>query len=577
VIGTLKKSGLIFLVLFSGALNVLVYWNSHLYYQARKREDPAEKITILERANRFFPLNDLVFYELGKSYFDLGLRNLADPTSSRSFFQNAVHSLRRSVMINPVSPYSHFYLAQALLQLDLFPAASEKSDGLGEFKTSVRLAGENRQILFEVGRLLLSRWPELTEEDRSFTVETLRKVMAQREPEHIEELLNIWELNARDYGIMDKILPADAETYRQYARFLGEKSLSLEERHRFLARAELLEFEGAKSELRKGDNELSRFQAQAALGDYRNALDLLRGIKYYQAFTTQTLIDDRELTETWKSTFLNLAKCRIETGGGLAEVEKDLRQYLNLENLTSNIGDLEEYLRERRILPERFTGNLDDLSRLAFELTLSFRETKYREIVSFGRGLEKSLVVVPQDKSKVYVRIMNIIGDSLQKIDFLYDAGDFYRRALEVDPANLETLLRIRLNYDRLSEEAKLREVNKEITSVLTPQEVSFKKSTLEKGKIFSSALILDGHNIALDIRFDAMPGPSPALVSVFFNGRVAWDGYLRDGVVSLALGTKIGENLLQILPVNRAVNLTKIAYRINSGIGNSSALRSID
>ena len=50
----------------------LIYCNFHLYNRARKIEINEKKIEILEKANKIYPYNDLVFYELGKAYKELG-------------------------------------------------------------------------------------------------------------------------------------------------------------------------------------------------------------------------------------------------------------------------------------------------------------------------------------------------------------------------------------------------------------------------------------------------------------------------------------------------------------------------
>jgi hypothetical protein len=57
----------------------------------------------------------------------------------------------------------------------------------------------------------------------------------------------------------------------------------------------------------------------------------------------------------------------------------------------------------------------------------------------------------------------------------------------------------------------------------------------------------------------------------VFFNGRVVWEEYLRldeeksqdaDAVLSLPVKSKIGENNLVVIPLNRPIELIWIAYR---------------
>ena len=42
------------------------------------------------------------------------------------------------------------------------------------------------------------------------------------ETDQILTLLGIWDMNVGDYGIMDQILPKDAEIYRIFADYLGE-------------------------------------------------------------------------------------------------------------------------------------------------------------------------------------------------------------------------------------------------------------------------------------------------------------------------------------------------------------------
>jgi len=122
-----------------------------------------------------------------------------------------------------------------------------------EFKNAALLSGYNSQIYYETGRILLSRWSRLSEEDKEFALEILKIVLEIREPAELESILQIWEMNVSDYKVMERILPEDVGIYRMYAKFLGEKNRSAEERRKFLAEAELMEFENAKSEFYQGE------------------------------------------------------------------------------------------------------------------------------------------------------------------------------------------------------------------------------------------------------------------------------------------------------------------------------------
>ena len=259
----MKKIVLLFLLLGAAGLSICVYMNSHYYYRAKKHIDPGRRIALLEKANRVCPTNDLAYYELGKSHLDLGMESLGISETAVPSLKQAVKSFRRGLRINPAHPYGHYYLGQSLLHLDLL----SKEDGAGyadEFRKAAMLAGDDHQIFRDVGQLFLSRWSNLPEEERRFTLDVLNKTMARKDTGEIARLMAIWELNSQDYRIMDQILPADPTVYRQYADFIGEKGLSLEERHKYLSLAESLEVERAKRDFQLGENLLGLFQLQVA-------------------------------------------------------------------------------------------------------------------------------------------------------------------------------------------------------------------------------------------------------------------------------------------------------------------------
>jgi hypothetical protein len=556
----LKKTGLLFILVSIAALDIFFYWNGWFYGQAKKQNDDERKIVYLERSNRFCPLNDLVFYELGKAHLDLGMKSLGDPAEAGDHFRKAAQSLERSIMINPCSPYAHFYLAQALLQLDFFSPAND-SRFSEEYKKAAQLAGEDSQVYGEVGRIFFSRWQKLSEDDRRFTLDLLRKIMAGKDRDQITTLLSIWEMNVGDTGVMDSILPADAEIYRIYAGFIGEKSLSLSERHKVLAQAEFLEFERARRELQAGEYALYRYQVAEARDRLNQALNLLEGIRFYQMLLAQNMIAHTDYHELLRAVRLDLAKCRIEEGGKLEDVVDDLSRYLALEDRPNEVSALETYLKGKGILEDQPGAGFDDLSRLAFEILLQFKQTRYRDIISLGRTLQKSLVIVPEAKQKDYARVLRLVGDSFQKVDFLYDAGDTYRRALELEPQSLEILLRLCENYVRLNDEKRLRGIDEAIGKIETPRAIDLSGLTVPKGRAYSRALTFRGGKIALDLYLNINQPFAAPIVSVFFNNRVVWEDTLAKDTISLSLETKPGINILQVIPLNRAISLAKITW----------------
>jgi hypothetical protein len=543
------------------AVNILIYWNSHLYHQAEKIVANEQKIEVLDKSTQFYPLNGLVFYELGKAYFNLGMQNLNDEAKSKPYLQKSIQNFSRSIKINPASQFSHFDLAQTLLYMSFFSSSLEIG-AFDEYKKAAILAGYNSQIYYEAGRILLSRWSQISNEDKELTLEMLRKIMERKDWKKIRTIMQTWELNVKDYDVMDRMLPEEPQIYRGYAKFLGEKSLSHEERRKAMARAEFLEFEKARSEHNAGEEEFLYYGPRKAFDYFRSCLNGLEKIKFYQNLTGQNLINRSEYIWLQKSSQLNLAKCRVEEGEELKDIEGYLRDYLALEDKVTAATDLESYLRERGLIREKPEASFEDLDRLSFQLYLSFKQNRYRDIIRIGQFLQESFIAVPQGKREEYVRILQLLGDSNQKIDYIYDAGAFYSKALEIDPDNLETLLRVRQNYERLNEEEKTLEIQKRIDKLVSPKEFVPENSTLNKGQRFIHPLVLDGRKITLNLHFkDSQEWLTP-LVSAVFNGQVVWEDYLNTEILSVPLESIVGKNSVQIEALNRGISLEKIAYQ---------------
>jgi len=572
-----KKIILWVAVIVFGIVNILIHGNISLYNKSGRIENGEQKIKILKRANRIYSFNDLVFYELGKAYFDLSIQELTNKAVSEAYLRKSIESFTHSIKINPASFFGHFYLAQSLLYMT-YLSPSFGTNYYDEYKKAALLAGHNSQIFFEVGKIFLSKWTELPDGDREFTFEILRKIASKREEDKLLALMQVWDLNVREYTLMEEILPEDAEVYRLYAKFLGEKSLSIEIRQNMLARAEFMEFERAKREFRSGESELLYFRLKEAVEHFKYCLTILERTTFYQNLTQEKLINNLEFHELNKLTALNLARCLIEQGKELKDAQGYLRMYLMLEDEVAAIGELESYLRSRGLIEEKMEKGFNDLESLAFQIFLNFKQNRYRHIMRVGQLLRESFIIVPEMGKANYVEILQFVADSYRKADYIYDALEFYQKALEIEPENLTTLLKIRQNFERLNDEVKIRETDERLAQLLAPKEIVLEDFLVDKGQRFSRFLILDGSKINLDLHFKEVKesGLQP-MISVFFNGQVVWEDYLKNKkeeieeeekskgedevnrVISLFLKSEVGKNELAIVPMNRPVSLLRI------------------
>lgn len=549
-------------ILTAAVLCTLIYWNQHLVYEAEDRVETEERIAVLEKAARIYPWNDLVFYELGKAYHDLGVSSLGEEDRRGLHVQKSIGQFRRSLRINPTSYFGHFYLARSFQNMS-FDDSSYGEKAREEYKKAAMLAGRNVEVLYEVGKVFLSQWPSLSGEDREFTLSILNRVVEGKDRERIQSLFIIWEINGEDYEVMDRMLHEDPQIYRYFAEFLGERSLSLEERLKYLSGAEFMEFQRAKDAFEKGDSALFYFRLKEAQSQFKSCLDILAKIHFYQDISAlQNRIDPVEFEELEKKALLNLVKSRLERGEEIKDVEDVLWRYLEKEGSAAAIGELEIYLRGKGLGKEATGAKFDDLGRLSLELYLSLKEGRFRDNMSVGRDIMRSFGVVPEGQEERFVKILEIVAESFQRVDFIYDSIDFYNRALEWDPENLEILVRLRRNYERLSANAKILEIDSKIQEIVSPQEMEVGRTVNKRGT-YRQSLVLDGRKIDLGLHFGKGEEKREPLISVFYNGRVVWEDYLEGDTISIELEPILGENMIQIVPVNRRVELTKITYSV--------------
>lgn len=557
----LKTAVLLLLLGSWGILNLAIFRNERLIAHAKGTEDLQERISFLRTASTVFPIEPHALYELGKAHFDRALQHPGKGTPSEVDLRNSIAELRRSIRFNPFSALSHFQLGQSLIYLG--PASINEGSGvLEEYRKAVALADRDSRILLEVGETCLKRWPELSEQDRDFALGIMQKVFNLGDLHQAQIIFETWETNSKDIEIMRRALPEKPGPQRAYADFLAANSLSVGERQNFLAKAERLEYEAASGNLRSAEYALSHSQIERASGLLQSCLYALKSIQFYQDLTGEMLIDPEEFRDTLKACLLNLVKCGIESGQSLEDLQDYLWASLDLEDLTSSLNKLEIYLIESGRIELRKGREPADPDQTAFKLAFLFKKARYMDIVGWGRSARPSLADVPSSKFKANIRIFQILGDACQKAGFPYDAREYYRRVLALDPLNIETLIRMKMGAERLNSEPEALAAEEAIRRSVSNPDIISGALSLQKGEISSWPLRLDGQSCSLGLQFaQVAPEPFP-LLSVVFNGRVVWEGYVAQTSLTIPLKPRPGDNLLTLTCLNRTLVVDKIVYR---------------
>jgi len=547
-----KRIGGWIVIALAGALSVYVYMGERA--AERAGASSAASAPAASSGSGLW-LNGEVYRIRARALFDRGLGRLGEATARDADFRSAYDAFRRSLALNPFSAVAHFDFGQALQYFNAldFPAPERYFD---EYRKAADLSGVDTVVYLEVGKVLLSRWAGLNQDERLFAEKIIRTLLSFSGPERLRRcdvLLNLWDVNVRDAQVLERILPEDAETLRRAAVFLGGKGIFLETRLDFLAQAENLDLKEAGSELRAGNNERNARRPAEALGRFRAAQRLLAGIRFYQNLAPRKkAMNPDEYGTLRKSVQLGILKCLLDASAEPKDLLDDFRAYLEAEDSVGAVGELESLLRARGIVETQSRAGFIDLVRLSLSLELNFKQSRYREIVQTGQDLSQNLLVVPEDQRAPYGRIFELIGDACQRLDDLYESTAYYEKALNLKPDDVVVLIKMRRNFERLNDDKALKKLEPRIKSLLSPRETPLIDAVWASGEPQVLTLLLDEMAYRLSFDFSDYAAGPPPLISAIFNGRVAVETLLTSDLFEMRVQAVAGPNELRITSVNR-------------------------
>ena len=559
----LRRLVLVLALAAAAAADIALFRSEAIVAKAKGEISAAARIAVLEKEQTFLPLNDEIYRLLGQAHFEAGSEKMGEASGRDAHFQAAQANLLRSLGLNPLSAASHFELAQGLEFFRLVGIAVDRRP-VEEYFDAARLGLQDPEILNASSRLLLSQWGSLGEGEKRLTRKLLRTILANPGENVLTSLLDTWALHVGDYEVIKSVLPADAAVWRGYALYLAQHSLDRGERIEALIRAENQDFERARAAAAAGRSEFRAHKLREAEAQFRGGRDLLQGIRFYQALSGRPGFEPGDFNALRAAVSLGLLQTRMETARSLDEILPDALAFLDDEESSGAIGELERWLKERRFIDDRLDASGKDLRRLAFEMKLCFQQNRYREITEAGQALESGVLMVPETARKDYADVMELVGDAYGKLDFLYESNAFYLKARTAAGGGPTLLSKLRRNYERLNDSEGLRAADRDILAAAAARTLDWKGITVPRATIFAQALFLEDQEIRLTLRFKPdTPDALRPYVAVFFNGRVVWDDLLPAGdSLDLDLNPHAGPNRLEVQPLNRAVDLAGLDVR---------------
>ncbi len=554
-----KRLAALVLLLAAAALDVLFFRQAALVESAAAVADPAARRILLERDALPAVLDAELERARGRALLEVGADSLAFPEEREVLFRAAYKAVLRSLLLDPLSASAHLDLAQ-ILEYGRFLDLPFPGRDIDEYLRAARLGGQNLDVFDKAGRMLLSRWDSLQPEEKRFTQDLLKSFFEIRRPEEkLDGFLAVWAIHIKDYAALKAILPDDPASLRRLAQFLAERSLDRSVRIRGLARAETLEFGRAREDLARGQSDFRASRFREAEAHFRSGLALAKGIRFYQKLDGRAAIDATEFGDLQRSLLLGIARSRIETVRVPGEAFDDLRAYLEVEDSAGSVGEVEKSLRERRLIGAGLDAGGKDLRLLAFEMAMAFRQNRFREITEAGRALEAGVLLVPQESRQDYAEVLEIIGDAYGKLDYLYESNAFYQKAHDTGASGIGLLLKWRKNEERLNDAERMKAIDAEIGKLVPAGDIDWSGIVVPKGTNFTQTLVLESGETSLAIRLETAEEDPPTYAAVYFNGPVIWEDFVKDGVIRLKVPALAGANKLEIVPLNKPLNLSRL------------------
>ncbi|UCE40724.1 MAG: hypothetical protein JSV17_14940 [Candidatus Aminicenantes bacterium] len=363
-------------------------------------------------------------------------------------------------------------------------------------------------------------------------------------------LMNIWEMNIRDFAVMDKFMPPVAQAYRMFGNFLGEKSFSIRQRHRMLSYADHLQFERAKRNFASGEQEYFSAEYGEARKFFTYCLWDLQKVRFFHRLSGLYPFDESEYYHLYKLVNYWLARSLIEAGGGLKKVREYLLKYLELEEDEVSLNEFESYIIEHKI------------SYLPIQLFLYDKQGRHQDIIEIGNLILKGQVKTPDLNKADMVKMFSIMGNAYQRMNYPANAIESFRKSIKFIPSYVPSLLQLRENYLSLHEDERAEEIEAEIERTMPPKTLNYSHLIISKDREFSHRLYLAGKELYIDFYFEGLKKEDIPLITIEFNREVVWDNYLEDEMITLSVEPKIGENILYVKAASHPFLLKKFAYR---------------
>jgi hypothetical protein len=496
---------------------------SHMFFFIGENKPDFQNLPYLELSSWCFPIDAAPPCEYG---FVLLKKQQQSPGSASQDLKTGIDYLKKSLHANMLYYQAHFYLGNAYLYENI-EDPTRLDQAMEAFKRAARIRGHNTRLSTDVINLLLSMWPFLREEDKTFCTGLLDKSLKKLTPRDFDSLLETWGLYSMDVNFFKDVLKKRPEFYQAAAQKMLHLNIHLETRQEFLSNLGADKLSGFL-ELYRAYTAKPSPQLPEKLKQLSRYLTTEPAMHYY-LLKPENKFNQKNYFEFKKRLTLHILQLLFSQEGW----QKDLQQRSELRTfILSYIDDLSSIEQmytfyDFLVRNKYFDLSASVLSIFYIDQLIKFKSGQYDTLISETENLRKSVSYVKKDHLEDYSDILLLLTDAYISSDLLFQALAVLKE-IEITDSNLTEVYWRRMRIEEVigpekeKDEKTSEQKNRQYDLIRGSRRIELNSPTLEK-----TVYLIDNNTIEIQLS-DSLQNSTETfrLLQVFINGRLFYEAY---------------------------------------------------
>jgi len=515
---TIYRVILVVLLVFFG-----LQFLSDTFFVIGENKPDFQNLPYLELSSQCFPIDAAPPCEYGVVLLK---KQQQSPDSASQDLQTGIDYLKKSLHANMLYYQAHFYLGNAYLYENI-KDPTRLDQAMAAFKRAASIRPNNTRLSTDVINLLLSMWPFLREEDKSFCTGLLDKSLKKLTPGDFDSLLATWGLYSKDVNFFKDVLKKRPEFYQAAAQKMLDLNIHLEARQEFLSSLAAY----------KLSRLLRQYQAYSAnppprlpekLKQLFRQLTTEPSMQYY-LLKPENKFNQKNYFELKRRLNLHILQLLFSK----EDWQKDLRQRSELRNfILSYIDDLSsieqlDTFNNFLVRNKYFDLSGSVLSIFYIDQLMKFKSGQYDMVISETENLRKSVSYVKKEHLEDYSDILLLLTDAYISSDLLFQALAVLND-IEITDSNLAEVywrkMRVEdiIGPEKEKDEKTSEQKNHQYELIRSSRQVVLNSPSLEK-----TVYLIDNNTIEIQLSDSLQNRISTfRLLQVFINGQLFYEAY---------------------------------------------------